>query len=133
MHQIKWKEEYMTGIEKIDKQHQEFVKLINSLNIIQGYGDNLEYALRLMTEVGKYADYHFACEENLMYLTKYPHRERQQKEHMDILQEYRQLMQDYQDNKATIEDVIKYLEGWFAKHVVDEDKKIGEYLQQQKK
>jgi hemerythrin len=133
MHHIQWKEEYMTGVEEIDSQHKDFVKLINRLNIIQGYGDSLEYALRLMMEVGKYADYHFTCEENLMYLTKCPHLELQQKEHEALLREYREWVQRYESHGVIIDDLIKYLEGWFAKHTVEEDKKIGQYLQSQKK
>ena len=133
MHQIIWKEDYLTGVEEIDRQHMDFVKLINRLNIIQEYGDNLEYALRIMTEVAKYADYHFTCEENIMYLTKYPELEKQEKAHKALLAEYINLMQNYQNQEAVIEDVIKYLGGWFAKHSVEEDKRIGAFLQSQKK
>ena len=39
MKQMIWKDEYLTGVEEIDLQHKDFVKLINRLNIIQGYGD----------------------------------------------------------------------------------------------
>ncbi len=128
MHKISWKDEYMTGVEEIDRQHQDFIKLINRLNIIQGYGDNLEYAKRLMSEVGKYAEYHFISEENIMYLTQYPHLERQQKAHKALLSKYRQWMESYNNRKEVIEDIIKYLEAWFANHTIGEDKKIGEHL-----
>lgn len=90
MHQIIWKDEYETGVEEIDRQHKEFVKLINRLNIMHDAGNHSGYALRLMNEVGKYADYHFTSEENLMDLTKYPHLETQQKAHKDLLIRYRQ-------------------------------------------
>jgi hemerythrin len=133
MHQIIWKEEYLTGIEEIDRQHMDFVKMINRLNIIQEYGDNLEYALRLMAEVGKYADYHFTCEENIMYLTKYPDLEKQEKAHKALLEEYGNLMQSFENKEAVLEDVIKYLAGWFAKHSVELDKRIGMFLQSRKK
>jgi hemerythrin len=129
MHQIIWKDEYLTGVEEIDRQHKEFVKLINRLNIINEYRDNAYYyALRLMNEVGKYADYHFTSEENLMDLTKYPHLETQEKAHKDLLVSYRQWMESYKNKKADIEDVIKFLEAWFTGHTTNSDKKFGEFL-----
>ncbi len=133
MHQIIWKDEYLTGVEEIDRQHMDFVKLINRLNIIQEYGDNLEYAMRLMDEVAKYVDYHFTCEQNIMYLTKYPDREEQEKEHKDLLESYRNLMNGIQNKEAVIDDVIKYLEAWFARHTVELDKRIGMFLKSRKK
>ena len=133
MHQIIWKEEYLIGVEEIDRQHMDFVKLINRLNIIKEYGDNLEYSLRLMAEVAKYADYHFTCEENIMYLTKYPDLEKQEKAHKEMLAEYGNLMQSIQNKEAVIEDVIKYLEAWFAQHSVELDKRIGTFLKSRKK
>ncbi len=133
MHQIVWKEEYLTGVEEIDRQHMDFVKLINRLNIINEYGDNLEYSLRLLAEVAKYADYHFTCEENIMYLTKYPDLEKQEEAHKGMLAEYNNLMQSFQNKEAVIEDVIKYLEAWFAQHSVELDKRIGTFLKSRKK
>ncbi|HOW56478.1 MAG TPA: bacteriohemerythrin [Smithellaceae bacterium] len=128
MHQIIWKEEFLTGVEEIDRQHQEFVKLINRLNIIQGYGDKGNYALRLMDEVGKYAEYHFASEENIMYLTEHPHLDDQQKMHKALILKYRQWTESYKNHKAEIEDIIRFLEGWFTEHTINQDKKIGVFV-----
>jgi hemerythrin len=128
MKQMIWKDEYLTGVEEIDRQHKEFVKLINRLNIIQGYGDNADFALRLMNEVDKYADYHFTSEENLMNITQYPKLETQEKSHKALLFKYRQWMESFKNRKADIEDVIKFLEAWFDGHTINEDKKIGEFL-----
>jgi len=132
MKQMIWKDEYLTGVEEIDHQHKDFVKLINRLNIIQGYGDNAGYALRIMSEVGKYFDYHFTSEENLMNITNYPQLETQEKSHKALLLRYRQWMESYKSHKADIEDVIKYLESWFAGHTINEDKKIGKFLAKNK-
>ena len=132
MKQMIWKDEYLTGVEEIDRQHKEFVKLINRLNIIQSYGDNADFALRLMNELDKYADYHFTSEENLMHITKYPKLETQEKSHRALLFKYRQWVESFKNHKADIEDVIKFLEAWFDGHTINEDKKIGEFLAKNK-
>jgi len=128
MRQIIWKDEYLTGVEEIDRQHKEFVKLINRLNIIHDCGNYSGYALRLLNEVGKYADYHFTSEENLMIITKYPQLESQEKAHKDLLIRYRQLVESYKSQNAGIDDIIHFLEVWFTGHTVQVDKKIGEFL-----
>jgi hemerythrin len=48
MHQIEWKDDYLTGIEEIDRQHKDFVKLINRLSIVQEYGDKKAIAVHLL-------------------------------------------------------------------------------------
>jgi hemerythrin len=128
MHQIEWKDEYLTGVEEIDWQHKQFIKLINRLNIVHDFGNKRGIAVRLLSEVGKYADYHFTSEENIMYLTKYPAIERQQHAHAALLQEYSRHMQSFLNDKGTIEDIIRFLEGWFSRHTIEEDRKIGAFL-----
>lgn len=133
MHQIDWKDEYLTGIDEIDLQHKTFVKLINRLSIVQNYNNKKAVAVRLLAEIEKYAQYHFVSEENIMFLTKYPAMERQQQAHEALLNEYSYRMQNYLNDKGTIEDVIRFLEGWFARHTVEEDKKISSFVETIKK
>ena len=128
MHQIEWKDDYLTGIEEIDSQHKDFVKLINRLGIVQEYGNKKAIAIRLLTELGKYVEYHFVSEENIMFLTKYPALERQQQAHAALLDEYSKRMQNFLNDKGTVEDVIRFLEGWFARHTIEEDKKVGYHI-----
>jgi hemerythrin len=81
MRQIEWIDDFSTGVEEIDRQHKDFVKLINRLNIVQEHGNKKAIAVRLLNELGKYVEYHFASEENIMFLTRYPALERQQQAH----------------------------------------------------
>lgn len=133
MRTIDWRDEYLTGVDEIDWQHREFVKIINRLNIVHDMGDRKAIAIRLLKELGKYAEYHFASEENIMYLTKYPFMERQRQAHEALLSEYAGRVQRYLNDKGTIEDIMVFLEGWFARHTVEEDRKIGAYLADRKK
>ncbi len=128
MHQVEWKDEYLTGIDEIDLQHKAFVKLINRLNIIHDYSNKKAIAIRLLSEIEKYAQYHFISEENIMFLIKYPEIDRQQQAHAALLDEYLHRMQSYLNDKGTIEDVIRFLEKWFVWHTVEEDRKIGVYV-----
>jgi hemerythrin len=106
------------------------VKLSNRLKIIQSYNNKKAIAVRLLSEIEKYAQYHFVSEENIMFLTKYPAMERQQQAHAALLDEYALRMRNYLNDKGTIEDVIRFLEAWFARHTVEEDRKIGNHVNQ---
>lgn len=64
MSEFGWKEIYSVGVEEIDQQHKDFLKLINRLNILQGKGDPPLLISRYLRELGAYAAYHFASEEN---------------------------------------------------------------------
>ena len=128
MRQIEWDDDFSTGVEEIDRQHKDFVKLINRLNIVQEHGNKKAIAVRLLNELGKYVEYHFASEENIMFLTQYPALERQQQAHAALLDEYTNRVKTFLNDKGTIEDVISFLAGWFAKHTVEEDRKIGHHI-----
>jgi len=128
MSQIEWNDDFSTGIEEIDRQHMDFVKLINRLNIVQEHGNKKAIAMRLLNELGKYVEYHFASEENIMFLTQYPALGRQQQAHAALLDEYSSRIQNFINDKGTIDDLIRFLGGWFAKHTVEEDRKIGYHI-----
>ena len=133
MHVIEWKDEYLTEVDDIDSQHKTFVKLINRLNIIHDYNNKKAIAIRILSEIEKFAQYHFVSEENIMLLTKYPALNRQQQAHAALLDEFMNRVQNYINDKGSIEEVIRFLETWFAWHTVEEDKKIGIYINDRKK
>ena len=133
MHQIEWKDEYLTDVDEIDLQHKSFVKLINRLNIVHDFNNEKAIAIRILSEIEKYAQYHFISEENIMFLTRYPAIDRQQQAHAALLDEFIHRVQSYMNDKGTIEDIIIFLEAWFVRHTVEEDKKIGTYIKDTKK
>ncbi|HVN71462.1 MAG TPA: bacteriohemerythrin [Desulfomonilia bacterium] len=133
MHQIEWKDEYLTDVDEIDLQHKSFVKLINRLNIVHDFNNKKAIAIRILSEIEKYAQYHFISEENIMFLTRYPAIDRQQQAHAALLDEFIHRVQSYMNDKGTIEDIIIFLEAWFVRHTVEEDKKIGTYIKDTKK
>ncbi len=85
MTEIVWRDAYTVGVEEIDRQHQDFVKLIRRLQILQEKGNPKHLVIRFIRELGAYAEYHFVSEENIMYLIRYPDLQHQESEHSKLL------------------------------------------------
>jgi hemerythrin len=125
---IHWDDKYLVGVEEIDRQHKEFMKLINRLQIVQKGGKGEPMAKRLLLELVKYADYHFVSEENLMLIIHYPEHEEQHREHDKLMKELDRRIVHYGRKAETLEELLEYLHRWFATHTTEEDRKIGEFV-----
>jgi hemerythrin len=128
MSEFGWKETYSVGVEEIDQQHKDFLKLINRLNILHGKGDPPALISRYLHELGAYAAYHFVSEENIMVLLKYPDLYRQEAEHQKLLEALSRKVKDYQVGSEDVDSLIQFLMDWFVSHTSLEDRKIGDYL-----
>jgi hemerythrin-like metal-binding protein len=85
MKELIWDDEYTIGVEELDRQHMEFIKLLRRFNIGIQKGIPVPVQLRILQELLKYADYHFTSEENIMLFTRYPDLTTQQSEHSRLL------------------------------------------------
>jgi hemerythrin len=126
--EIGWREEYSVGVEEIDRQHQDFIKLIRRLKILQQKGNPKHLVIRILRELGAYAAYHFVSEENFMFLTRYPDLKIQEIEHARLQTTLIEKVAQYESNRFPLEKLVIFLEDWFIKHTSEEDKKIGIHI-----
>jgi hemerythrin len=132
MSEFGWRVTYSVGVEEIDRQHKDFLKLINRLNILHGKGDPPDLIWRFLQELGAYAAYHFISEENIMVLLKYPGLSRQEVEHQKLLEVFNQKAKDYRAGSEGVDSLLHFLMDWFIAHTTLEDQKIGDHLRQRK-
>jgi hemerythrin len=88
MSEIVWKDEYCIGIEELDRQHMDFIKLVNRFHILFGTGSHIRLQDRILLEILKYFEYHSISEENLMLISKYPNISNQEKEHKSFIKTF---------------------------------------------
>ena len=133
MEELIWGSNYEIGIEEIDRQHMEYVKLLRRFN--SGLQNALPVAIQLqiLKELLKYAEYHFCSEENIMILTKYPYLEGQQFEHSRFLITLERKVGDYRRSRQGGEELTAFLYDWFVNHTQIEDRKIAAYLLKEQK
>ena len=80
---IKWEQNLSVGVDKFDTHHKKLVDLINKLHDAMSTGKGAETIGSVLDDLIKYTQYHFAEEEKLMTLHKYPDLEKHKAEHVD--------------------------------------------------
>ena len=130
MEEITWEDRYCIGIDEIDKQHMDFIKLLNRIIIISRTGGHVRLQDRLLLEMLKYAEYHFVSEENIMMLYRYPDIGIQKETHKILLETFQRKCSEERSGSININDLIKYMLNWFMDHTQDKDRKMAEYIKE---
>lgn len=123
---IKWKAEFNTGIERIDFEHRIFLELVNSFKVALDRNRPDGELIRILTEIEKYAVFHFISEENCMDVINYPEFKKHQVLHFDLLEQFN--LAKYE--KLGFSRFYDFIKDWFINHTVCEDRKLKEFIGQ---
>ena len=123
-----WNPNLETGIEIIDEQHKQLVKLLNQLTGTLVQDDSVQL-MKTFDELAAYAKYHFETEEAIweksfkddVWL------ESHQRTHTSFLPEVLKLKEEHEGEslKVVIELIVKFLIRWLAFHIIDNDKRMA--------
>lgn len=126
---MKWDRKYELGHDRIDGEHKIFFDLIIDFKESSARDESRPKLMRILNELGKYAEFHFVSEENLMIDCAYPQREVHARQHAHILSELNDISWRFRSRQVEAPAVFDMLFQWFAPHTSSEDKKIAEFLQ----
>ena len=132
MASFQWDENYVTGIDTVDAQHQELVRIINDLGeLLMCATPVKEAVLRAVIEqLFNYTQEHFRDEEQLMQTHGIDprHFSHHQRAHQHFIQEIAILSADPQLlNRA--HSMLKFLVDWLAYHILGSDQSMALQLQ----
>jgi hemerythrin len=130
MKPVQWSEKFSVGVEELDQQHQQLIKMLNRLISTRETTDtNSETISDMLQAMTRYAHKHFKTEESLMMAYDYPGLEEQKQEH----RAYRIKTVDF--STATMlgidtvpEILLVYLFEWWTHHILDEDMKYKQFF-----
>jgi hemerythrin len=126
---IVWDERLSVGIQKIDAQHQELVKIINCLVENEDATGHSEPIAQVLDRMTQYAFYHFDTEETLMLQYGYPDYESHREEHTQFKMKTAKFCLDALQGKETLPDeLLSYLRDWLTNHILKEDMKYKPYF-----
>ncbi len=130
--ELLWSNTYEVGNFDIDSEHKIFVNIINKIS--NAYTLNLDesYIESLIDELLKYAQFHFCNEENLMKFVGYPELLRHEKEHIKLLNKFRDMICSINYDHINFNDLIHFLYDWFIEHTTKEDKKLAKFIANKK-
>lgn len=117
-----WKPEYSIHDAKVDAQHRHLFELYNQISSVPTGSIDRD---RLIHELYNYAVFHFAEEEALMATARYPDHLR--KDHERVHRSFFNTLERLRSQ--SIETALEFFRGWLVRHILTEDKDIGQYLE----
>lgn len=125
---FKWKDEYSTGIDVIDKQHRQLLKIgsrIMDLADAKEGVDNYDAIVEVLQELKEYTVYHFGYEEEIMQRLEYEHYSSHKFEHYFVIKKIQKFEKEDLDEKQseTILKLVEFISDWISNHILQEDMK----------
>lgn len=126
------KDEYLTGIEFIDNEHRRLFEIAEETYQLKNeefIPDKYDQIKNLLNELKDYTVMHFSHEEEYMQSIGYKKLFTQKMQHtafINWLEEHEldSMDEEYEDQDAVIDNILKYLTDWLISHILDTDKQI---------
>ena len=131
---VQWTQEIEVGIQEIDEQHKQLVRMLNDLFEVMIGKDPTrdEVARQTLTELLEYTRVHFAVEESLFRIFDYPDYARHKREHDRLKEEVREIEQRVHNGEKRIDSALLiFIKNWITTHIQEEDKRYSPFLLQQ--
>jgi hemerythrin len=124
-----WNEEYNTGVNFIDEQHQYFFSIIGTLKENLHEGVCRDAASKIFFRLAHYAE-HFLIQEEIYFRdSQFPGIKEHKDLHKEFIRRVIQFQVDYEkDMEETCRSMLAYLEEWFDSHILEYDKEAIDYL-----
>lgn len=133
---IKWRDDYSCYDPVIDAQHLKMIDMINEMNEIarqvEDGIDSYDRIVEIFNELKDYAVYHFGHEEKMFEKHCYDsfNTKIQKLEHKSFYHKVRAINLYELDEKQheTVNSILDFLSKWLEHHILQLDKKFGEFL-----
>ena len=127
---LTWDSRIQTHVDKIDSQHKELVRMVNELYDAMGEGKGKDKITGTVHFLADYTSKHFAMEESLMQQHAYPEYNSHKKLHDALIDQVSKLLDKIDKNESLLTiDVADFLSDWVKNHIIQNDIKLGAYLQ----
>lgn len=126
---MKWESRLSIGVKQFDEHHKELIRIISELRESKNSGENHVYLKNLLFELLSYTKYHFTAEERLMEKFNYQQMNEHKLEHKKLTEQVEQFLESYSKGSIDLdEQLFEFLKKWLFEHILETDKKLGEYL-----
>ena len=126
---IVWNDDLKIGLDEIDNQHHELVKLLNQLNEAIRSNQGSAVANRVLDELHDYTRIHFAVEESIMRMLDYPDYIEHKAKHEKLENELLGLSLKFrEEGKAISFELLHFLKNWLTKHIQESDREYSSHF-----
>lgn len=122
-------EEYMTGIDMIDREHKILFEIADRANRLIRYKDTqdkYDQIMEILAELKEYTQSHFADEEEYMESIGYEGLEAQKRAHEAFIDKLSHISEEKTEGNPQryLESLMEFLLGWLINHILYSDKLI---------
>jgi hemerythrin len=125
-----WSDEFLVGVPEIDGQHRRLVDMISAFYAALTDKRPAKQALgELLRGLVDYTGYHFATEERLMELSRFPSSEAHRERHADFVRRAGDMMDRFSRGQLVLSiEATAFLREWLTEHILVSDKELGRHL-----
>jgi len=122
-----WTEKMSVGVREIDEDHKQLISVINRLAEDADKDDRKLAVRQSIAALLRYAEFHFAREEKMMTVARYPGIEEHKIEHRDFVAKIKDLSRLFDEDPQEVvnfvrETLLEFLRDWLNHHILIEDK-----------
>jgi hemerythrin len=127
---MKWNNSFAIGIEVIDAQHKKIFERLLAIENAVAKRDPWHILRFQLDELGNYMKFHLAVEESMLEILRYPGRLQHVEAHGEIMKQIAELEEALKQS-SKVEDLVRFFENWFLKHVLAGDREYATYVKQE--
>ena len=128
---IEWDSTMSVGIEKMDEQHQKLIAMMDELHDAIRQKREAEIIEDTLTNLFNYAQLHFATEEKLFALHRYPEERLHELEHRRFIAKAFEFKEMIESGQPDIDlEMLNFLTSWVLSHIELTDKRYTAYLKE---
>jgi len=121
MNPVTWQKWFEVGHETIDLEHRTFFTLVKKLEQQVAQGAPHDALQRTVSELLKYADFHFTSEENVMLEYGFEGMDAHRAAHRRLLFKLREDATSFQWGESSGSELVAFLYRWLVQHTIEED------------
>ena len=123
-----WSDNFATGIDLIDEQHQNLVAILNKLaRHCMSASSSDEEVAGIIADLADYAVYHFRSEEEIWHrhFEGHPLLAAHEHSHHDFFVKVQSIQASKGNLEDFVDDLLGFLTHWLAFHILDNDKRMA--------
>ncbi len=122
---LEWRDDFRTGIEGVDHDHEELIEQINAVYALIGEQADRRQVIDCLDEIYGSIAAHFALEERMMRHHGYDQYQQHQADHERLLDEIREITDEF-ESTAELADarLTRKLADWFQLHFKTHDARL---------
>ena len=130
---VNWSSTFSVGIQLIDDQHKELLKLTNDLyaHCVGNVEEERAFFRKVIKTAVDYVKVHFATEEKIMIRTQYPGYNEHKRQHDSFILNVVDAIKNYEESKKpSLISFTNFLKDWVLTHIAVSDKQYFQYFRQ---